>query len=117
MSENARSALLSPLKSPTTTDRENETGRINFRAPNPGVACRTGNGTSFDIPPPGAGFDTVIVAVRRDATFAAGTGAVSSELLTKVVVSALPSQFTTAPETKPVPLTCSMNVPLPGFAA
>jgi hypothetical protein len=40
--------------------------------------------------------------------------AVTFELDTKVVVRALPFQFTTAPETNPVPFTVRVNVAAPG---
>jgi hypothetical protein len=43
--------------------------------------------------------------------------AVSCILLTNAVVRALPFQFTTAPETNPVPLTVSVNAGPPGTAA
>ena len=43
--------------------------------------------------------------------------AVNCELLTNVVARALPFQFTTDPETKPVPFTVSVNPAPPGATA
>jgi hypothetical protein len=43
--------------------------------------------------------------------------AVKRELLTKVVVLALPFHFTTAPETNLVPFTVSVNPAAPGLIA
>ena len=43
--------------------------------------------------------------------------AVNCELLTNVVARALPFQFTTDPETKPVPFTVSVNPAPPGAIA
>jgi hypothetical protein len=48
---------------------------------------------------------------------AAGTVAVNWELLTKTVLSGLPLQFTTDPETKPAPFTVSVKPELPGATA
>jgi hypothetical protein len=68
----------------------------------------------FDTPPPGPGLVTVSVAVPATATSAAEIVAVNCELFTNVVVRGLPFQFTTDPETKPVPFTVSVNAGLPG---
>src|SRR5579862_8994684 len=68
----------------------------------------------FEEPPPGAGLDTVTVAVPAVATSVALMVAVTCELETNVVVRALPFQFTVAPETKPVPFTVKVNVAEPG---
>jgi hypothetical protein len=62
----------------------------------------------LEVPPPGTGFVTVIVAVCGEARLAAGTAAVSFELLTNVVVNALPFQFTLAPLTNPSPVTVNV---------
>lgn len=43
--------------------------------------------------------------------------AVNCELFTKVVARALPFQFTTDPDTKPVPFTVSVNPAPPGATA
>jgi hypothetical protein len=74
------------------------------------------NVTAFDVPPPGAGFTTVMDAVPALAIRAAGTVAVSCVALTYVVVSGLPFQFTVEPETKLVPFTVSVNCAPPAVA-
>src|SRR5438874_7286086 len=80
-------------------------------------ALLTGRNTTFDEPPPGLGFITVIEPVFAVAMSDARMLAVNCELLTKVVVRALPFQFTEAPETNPVPFTVSVNPAPPGAAA
>jgi hypothetical protein len=50
------------------------------------------NVTAFDVPPPGAGFTTVVAAVPALATKLAGTVAVSWVEETNVVVKAVPFQ-------------------------
>ena len=67
-------------------------------------------------PPPGVGLTTVMEAVAAAAMSDAGTVAVSCWPLTKAVLSAVPSKFTVAPETKPAPLTVRVNAPPPGAA-
>ena len=62
----------------------------------------------MEVPPPGTGFVTVIVAVVGEARFPAGTVAVSFEEFTKVVASAPPFQFTLAPLTNPSPVTVNV---------
>jgi hypothetical protein len=69
------------------------------------------------VPPPGLGFTTVTEAVLAAAMSEAGTLAVNCEWLTKVVASELSFQFTTAPETKPVPFTVRVNPFPPGAVA
>src|SRR5258708_32894693 len=77
-----------------------------------GVAM--GNAAGFDPPPPGPGLATVIVAVLALATSAAEIAAVNCDPLRNVAARGLPYQFTTKPDTKPVPFTVSVNAPLPG---
>src|ERR1700736_171540 len=72
--------------------------------------------TKLDSPPPGPGFDTVTVAVLAAEMSEAKIDAVSRELVMKLVVRRLPFQFTTAPETNPVPCTVSVNPDPPGAA-
>ena len=72
---------------------------------------------TFDVPPPGTGFATVMLAVPVVATSAAGTFAVNCDALTKVVARALPFQFTVAPETNQVPFAVRVNDGLPGVTA
>lgn len=57
----------------------------------------TSKNITFDVPPPGLGFTSVTDAVLATAMFEAGTLAVNSERLTKVVASELWFQSTTAP--------------------
>jgi hypothetical protein len=64
--------------------------------------------SKFEVPPPGAGLVTVIVAVLGVAKLLAGTRAVSTELLTNVVANPPPFQFTVDPDTNPEPLTVSV---------
>jgi hypothetical protein len=66
-----------------------------------------------DDPPPGVGLVTVTAAVPAVERSVAGTEAVTLVLLTNVVVSAAPAQFTTVPETKFVPVTVSVKPALP----
>lgn len=72
-----------------------------------------------DAPPPGAGLVTVTGSVPPVTISDTRIDAVTCAALTNVVVSALPLKFTTAPLTKPVPFTVSVNaappaVPLDG---
>jgi hypothetical protein len=67
-------------------------------------------GTEFDVPPPGAGLNTVTLAVPAAAMSVAGIVAVSWVLLTKVVVRFALFHLTREPTapftgTKPEPLT------------
>jgi hypothetical protein len=73
-----------------------------------------GKKTVFDRPPPGPGLETVTEAVPAVAMSEAATATVNCEPLTKVVGLELPFQFTTEPETKPVPLTVSVKPVPPG---
>jgi len=65
---------------------------------------------------PAQGFATVIEAVPAVAMREAGTVAVSCVEETNVVVSAVPFQFTVAPETKFVPMTVKVNCGPPAVA-
>jgi hypothetical protein len=69
-----------------------------------------------DVPPPGAGFVTVTVAVPAVAISAAVIAAVNCVALTKVVVLAAPLNFTTDVDTKPIPLTVSVKAAPPAVA-
>src|SRR5690349_6150560 len=68
------------------------------------------NGSAFDVAP---WVTTVTDALPAAATSDAGTGAVTSLSLTNVVASGLPFQFTTESEPSSVPVTVSVNPPLP----
>ena len=66
-----------------------------------------------EVPPPGAGFVTVIFAVPELAMSLAGTAAVTCEEFTNVVVSAVPFHLTTELLRKLLPLTVNVNTPPP----
>jgi hypothetical protein len=66
--------------------------------------------SGFEVTPPEL---TVTLAVDGLATSLAGTEAVNSVALTKVVVSAAVFHKTLAPEANPVPVTVKVNAPLP----
>jgi len=69
-----------------------------------------------DVPPPGAGFVTVTVAIPAAAISAAVIAAVNCVALTNVVVLAAPLNFTTDVETNPVPLTVRVKAAPPAVA-
>jgi hypothetical protein len=70
----------------------------------------------LDVPPPGAGFVTVIAGVPTLVMSVAKIAAVNCVALTNVVTRALPPKFTTELEIKFVPLTVNVNAPLPAVA-
>ena len=70
----------------------------------------------LEVPPPGAGFVTVIAGVPAVATSAAKIAAVNCAALTNVVTRALPPKFTTEFEIKFVPFTVKVSAPLPAVA-
>lgn len=72
--------------------------------------------TALLVPPPGLAFVTVMSAITAVAMFAAGTVALSCVVLTNVVVKGVPSQFTTDPLMKFVPLTVKLNCDPPTIA-
>jgi hypothetical protein len=72
-----------------------------------GVGMLMGNVVAVDALPPL--LVTVILALPGLAIRLAGTVAVNCVELTKVVVSAVPFQFTVAPEKKSVPFTVSVK--------
>jgi hypothetical protein len=80
-------------------------------------ALLTERKTTFDKPPPGLGLTTVTEAVLAVAMSEAGMLAVNCDPFTKLVVRGLPFQFTTEPDTKPVPFTVSVNPAPPGATA
>jgi hypothetical protein len=69
-----------------------------------------------EVPPPGAGFCTVMVAVPTALKSAAGICAVSEVPDTKVVATALPFQSTCDVETNSIPATVKVNAGLPAYA-
>ena len=103
--------------------------RVNVNAAPPTVAEAGANEVSVgaeaalivndrlpDVPPPGAGFVTVTVAVPAVAISAAVIAAVNCVALTNVVVLAAPLNFTTDVDTKPVPLTVRVKAAPPAVA-
>jgi hypothetical protein len=81
-----------------------------------GFALVIVNVTAFEVPPTGAGFDTVTDAVPGDAISLAGIVAVSNVVLVEVVVRSAPFQRTTEPDMKPVPLIVRVNAGPPAVA-
>jgi hypothetical protein len=69
--------------------------------------------TADDVPPPGAGLNTVTDRLPAEAMSLAGIAAVSWVLLLKVVVRFEPFTRTTDPDTKLLPFTVSVNAALP----
>ena len=65
--------------------------------------------SALDVPPPGAGFRTVTLAVPAFAISAAWILAVTCPLFTKVVVRAAPFHMTEHPETKFEPFTVKVK--------
>ena len=80
-----------------------------------GVAT-TVNVCAFDVPPPGAGFTTVIEAVSGVAIRAVVTVAVTCVEEPNVVASVVPFHLTVEVETKFVPVTVNVNCPPPAVA-
>jgi hypothetical protein len=69
-----------------------------------------------EVPPPGAGLNTVTWSVPADAMSAALIAARSCVPLPYVVVRFVPFQFTTEPFTNPFPFTVRVKAPLPAVA-
>lgn len=86
----------------------------------PGVGLPAGstkNGTLFELPPPGAEFDTETESVPAAAISEAAIAAVNCVELTYVVARACPFQFTVeTPEAKSVPVTVKENAEPPALA-
>jgi len=74
------------------------------------------NVSALEVPPPGAGFITVTVAVPGVAMSAAVMAACKLVLEPKVVVRGLPFHWTVEEETKLLPVTVSANAALPAAA-
>jgi hypothetical protein len=70
---------------------------------------------ALDVPPPGAGFVTVMLNVPPVVRSLAGIAAVNCVALPKVVARAEPLKFTTDVETKLVPFTVIVNAVSPTF--
>jgi hypothetical protein len=74
------------------------------------------NGTALEVPPPGAGLETVTDTVLAETRSEGGTSACTLSTPTNVVLSGAPFQFTTEVETNPVPFTVIVNPGDPGTA-
>src|SRR2546426_11896272 len=83
----------------------------NARAP--GAGGSTVKFTELDPPPPGIGLRTVTANAPTVEILATLICAVSSDAFTNVVGRALPLRRTTAPFTKSVPVTVSVNASPP----
>jgi hypothetical protein len=81
-----------------------------------GSGLFTANGEFPDVPPPGAELVTVTLKDPAAAMSAAVIAAVTCVALTKVVVLAVPLNFTDELATKPVPLTVSVKAGPPFVA-
>jgi hypothetical protein len=81
------------------------------------VGVVTSRKSVLEAPPLGLGLNTVTEAVLAVPMSEERMLAVNCELLTNVVVRALPFQFTTDRDTKPVPFTVSVNPAPPGATA
>ena len=71
---------------------------------------------AFEVPPPGAGLNTVTLAVPAAAMSLAGIVAWTCVLLVTVVARAAPFQRTSAPSKKSLPFTVNVNPVLPATA-
>src|SRR5262249_17859627 len=78
------------------------------------VGTVIGKNTTLDAPPPWPGLTTVTEAVVALAMSEARIVVVNCEVETNVVARVLPLQFTTDPDTNPVPFTVSVNPAPPG---
>ena len=110
----AISRLPSPLKSPVAR-------MVGFAPPFTLFAVGAfvkelviGNNTGREVPPPGAGFTTVMLAVCAVAICEARIVAASARLLENFVVRAVPLKYTTEVEAKPIPVRFRVNALLPG---
>jgi hypothetical protein len=77
------------------------------------LAACTVKPAATDVPPPGAGFETVTGKVPALARSFVGTAAVSSLRFTKVVARGVPLKFTVEEVINPLPLIVSVSGPLP----
>jgi hypothetical protein len=82
-----------------------------------GTPAVTAKFTEPDVPPPGAGVNTVTGIARGAARSAAEMAARSCVALTNVVVRSAPFQRTTEEATKPLPFTVRLVAPAPARAA
>src|SRR5213080_1323161 len=114
----AKSSFPSRLKSPITTELEpTPVTKFDVLIVSDETPVVTSKKAAFELPPPGVGLATVTEAVLGLAISEARIFAFNSELLTKIVVRALPFHLTTEPKIKPVPLTVTVNPAPPGLIA
>ena len=78
-----------------------------------GTGLLTVNDLELDVPPPGAGLETVIGNVPVAAISGAGISAVNCVELTRVVARASPLKLRTELLLKFVPVAISVNAPVP----
>src|SRR6266550_8328989 len=113
--DTTKSSLPSPLKSPVTTEPGPAPKSNGLLSTIEEVGIVTSKKTTFEVSPPG--LTTFTEALPGLAMSEEKIFAVNRDLLTKVVPRALPFQFTTEPETNPVPSTVSVNPVPPGLIA
>src|ERR1700676_1442134 len=95
---------------------DDKSGSVRMNAKD-SVGVVTSKKTEFEMPPPGAGFDTVMKIVPGVTMSDAKIVAVTLVLLTPVVARGLPFHFTTSPLPNPAPFTVSVNPGPPGAVA
>lgn len=103
------SALTASMNASTTSAVRDNIGPAAGAA----VAAAVANTTAFEVPPPGPGETTVMLALPAAATSVAGIKARSSVGDTNVVALGDPLKFTTEALTKFVPVTMSVNAAAP----
>ena len=81
-----------------------------------GLAALMVNAALLEVPPPGAGLNTVTWPVPAEAISDAVIAACNCVALTNVVVRLAPFQLTTDPLRKPVPFTVSVKAAVPAVA-
>lgn len=92
------------------------TMELGFNEPITGAGLEIVKAKELDVPPPGAGLETVTGAVPAEATSDALMAACNSTLETKVVLRALPFHRTVEEEIKFVPLTVRVRLAAPAVA-
>ena len=80
-----------------------------------GVGAGTVIDWGFEVPPPGAGLTAVMVRLPGDAKYDPGTVALTVVASLYVVARLVPLTCTAVAAVKPVPITVTTVLPLPGF--
>src|SRR5271155_3572427 len=109
------SSLPSLLKSPTVTALPTLEKLVGGEKATVEKAVRIGRYTTFDVPPPGKGFVTVIETVPAFLIFAAEIFAFDRLADSTLVRIGDPFQLITAVDAKPVPFTVNTNSLPPGW--